>query len=182
MISLCPLNTYRVDSRDRFKFVRLFGTLLQITSVIFPFHKIFTKKDTFMLLFFSFLILSVVTAPFKDDENCLHFVQSSLILLEKVHEKKSPPTFFFSSEHSFENCIHFPPHCSSFECFKKLFLACFQLQTGSQELVCLLRGSDIFALQEVQLQHHQILQMLDWFSLFSLAFFSLKSKSLSRQA
>lgn len=57
------------------------------------------KKDTFML-FFSFLILSVVTAPFTDDENCLHFVQSSLILLEKVHEKKSShPSFFRPNTH-----------------------------------------------------------------------------------
>lgn len=96
--------------------------------------------------------------------------------------KKSPPTLLFFVRTLILKLHTFPPHCSSFECFKKLFLACFQLQTGSQELVCLLRGSDIFALQEVQLQHHQILQMLDWFGLSSLAFFSLKLKSLSRQA
>lgn len=45
------------------------------------------------------------------------------------------------------------------------------------ELVCLLRGSDIFALQEVQLQHHQILQMLDWFGLSRLAFCSTIKES-----
>lgn len=42
-------------------------------------------------------------------------------------------------------------------------------QEAKQELVCFLRGSDIFALQEVQLQHrHQIVPMLDWFGLSSL--------------
>lgn len=44
--------------------------------------------------------------------------------------------------------------------------------------MCLLRGSDIFALQEVHLQHHQILQMLDWFGLSSLAISSKIKESL----
>lgn len=44
--------------------------------------------------------------------------------------------------------------------------------------MCLLRGSDIFALQEVQLQHCQIVQMLDWFGLPSLALFSKIEESL----
>lgn len=92
--------------------------------------------------------------------------------------KKIPPTLLFFHTLILKLHTFCSPHCSSFECFKKLFLACFQLQTGSQELVCLLRGSDIFALQEVQLQHRQILQMLDWFGLSSLAFFSTITESL----
>lgn len=85
--------------------------------------------------------------------------------------KKVPPTLSYLSYAHFKTAYSFflTPHCSCFECFEKPFLACFQQQTGSQELMCLLRGSDIFALQEVHLQHHQILEMLDWFGLSSLA-------------
>lgn len=92
--------------------------------------------------------------------------QSRLRLLEKVTEKFLPPFFFFSFHTYF---AYFPPNCS-FEKeikkkkkTKKTLPACLELQTGSRELMCLLRGSDILALQEVQLQHHQLLQMLDWF-------------------
>lgn len=79
-----------------------------------------------------------------------------------------PPTLFFPFIHVF--CI-LSPNCS-FEKGKKKknknkkpkkLPACFELQTGSRALVCLLRGSDILALQEVQLQHGQVLQMLAWF-------------------
>lgn len=63
---------------------------------------------------------------------------------------------------------YFPPNCSFEKERKKTksqkkLPACFELQTGSRALVCLLRGSDILALQEVQLQHRQVLQMPDWF-------------------
>lgn len=125
-----------------------------------------------MLFFFS-LSVDCCNGSFRT-MTVAYISQSSL--LEKVHEKNPSTLLFF---HTLVLKLHtFSPHCSSFECFKKLFLACFQLQTGSQELVCLLRGSDIFALQEVQLQHHQILQMLDWFGLSSLACFSQIKESL----
>lgn len=39
---------YRAESCELVS-ICLFGTL-QITSVIFPFHKIFTKEDTFVCL------------------------------------------------------------------------------------------------------------------------------------
>lgn len=79
-----------------------------------------------------------------------YILQSSLVLLEKVHEKMHPTLLIF---HTLILKLHtfFPPIVLLLSALKKLFLACFQLQTGSQELVCLLRGSDIFALQEVQL-------------------------------
>lgn len=99
--------------------------------------------------------------------------QSRLHLLEKVHEKFHPP-FFFSFTHIV--CI-LSPNCSSFEKERKkekkakrnekkqqkTLPACLERQTGSGELMCLLKGSDILALQEVQLQHRQVLQMLGWF-------------------
>lgn len=103
--------------------------------------------------------------------------QSGLVLLEKFMKKVSPTLYFF---HTLILKLHtfFSPIVLLLSALKKLFLACFQLQTGSQELMCLLRGSDIFALQEVQLQHHQILQKLDWFGLSSHAISSKIRESL----
>lgn len=107
----------------------------------------------------------------------------SRVLLENVHEKKSSHLLYFQL-HSFFNCIHLSPHCSSFssECFFKKNLPCMLSAANRKPraCVCLLRGSDIFALQEVQLQHHQILQMLDWVGLVSPVF--LFNQSLSRRA
>lgn len=143
------------------------------------------KKRYFQVFFFSSLfIVAVVTATFKDDEPLL--TSCSPVFQKKFMTKKkssSHPSFLsythFKTAYSF-----FSPIVLHLSAFRKtnnklnLFLACFQLQTGSQELVCLLRGSDIFALQEVQLQHHQIVQMPDQFGLPSLALFSKIVESL----
>lgn len=79
--------------------------------------------------------------------------------------KNSSHPFFFHTciLHTFPNCSSEKEKKTKTKNQKKL-PACFELQTGSRALVCLLRGSDILALQEVQLQHRQVLQMPDWFS------------------
>lgn len=119
------------------------------------------KKDTLCCLF---LLTSTPVSASLGWRTISYISKSSFILLEKVHEKILPTTFLFHS-------IFLTTVLLFWVLLKKLSLACFQLQTGSQKLVCLLRGSDIFALQEVQLQHHQILQMLNWSVLFTLALF-----------
>lgn len=58
-------------------------TLLQITSAILPFHKIFTKKKIF------FFVCLLLTAPLEDHDLC-----SQEVVLQNVHEKLSTPPRF----------------------------------------------------------------------------------------
>lgn len=130
--------TQTLNNLDQIKFVYLEPSKSHV-HFFSPISQNIYKKMTFF-----FFLFAVLTSRHKMTKCCFHPSRQSGSFRKSSWKK------FVCSDHLKQLTVI--PHFFWVLFKKNSSLHAFS-SNGSQELVCLMRGSDIFALQEVQLQH-----------------------------